>query len=194
MQAAFNAFIFNLKYYGFWVLYFVIARLLFIGYHFGITKTLAPSELFFVFGDGLRLDMSIAACIVIIPFVLVLLRSFLSERTVRIPMLWVGGALESKRTVNTNLGSQVDLAYTLLDLLGADNSAFEFRTHLFNSSKEQFVHYVFNQGFGAINDSGFLVYDFIKKDAVQTSDSKQETLKANGSAILQTAYQDLLEK
>lgn len=109
MQAAFNAFIFNLKYYGFWVLYFVIARLLFIGYHFDITKTLAPSELFFVFGDGLRLDMSIAACIVIIPFVLVLLRSFLSERTVRIPMLWVGGALESKRTVNTNLGSQVDL-------------------------------------------------------------------------------------
>ena len=155
MQAAFDTNIFNLKYYGFWFLYFVIARLLFMGYHFGITKTLAPSELFFVFGYGLLLGLSIAAYLVIIPFILVLLRSFLSERTVCIPMLWLGGALEPKGTVNTNLGSQVDLAYTLLDLLGADNSAFEFGTHLFNSSKKHFVHYVFNQGFGAINDSGF---------------------------------------
>ena len=109
-------------------------------------------------------------------------------------MLWVGGALEPKGTLNTNLGSQVDLAYTLVDLLGGDNSIFEFGTHLFNSSKEHFVHYVFNQGFGAINDSGFLVYDFIKKDAVQSSDSKQEPLKANGKAILQATYQDFLEK
>ncbi|MDB9836077.1 sulfatase-like hydrolase/transferase [Flavobacteriaceae bacterium] len=122
------------------------------------------------------------------------LDNFNAPSRFQIPMLWLGGALEPKGTVNTNLGSQVDLAYTLLDLLGADNSAFEFGTHLFNSSKKHFVHYVFNQGFGAINDSGFLVYDFIKKDAVQTSDSKQETLKANGSAILQTTYQDFLEK
>jgi len=119
---------------------------------------------------------------------------FNAPRRFQIPMLWVGGALEPKGTLNTNLGSQVDLAYTLVDLLGGDNSIFEFGTHLFNSSKEHFVHYVFNQGFGAINDSGFLVYDFIKKDAVQSSDSKQETLKANGKAILQATYQDFLEK
>lgn len=112
----------------------------------------------------------------------------------QIPMLWVGGALEPKGTLNTNLGSQVDLAYTLVDLLGGDNSIFDFGTHLFNSSKEHFVHYVFNQGFGAINAAGFVVYDFIKKDAVQSSDPKQETLKANGKAILQATYQDFLEK
>jgi len=122
------------------------------------------------------------------------LDNFNAPSRFHIPMLWIGGAIEGRGTVNTNLGSQVDLAYTLVDLLGGDNSAFEFGTHLFNSSKEHFVHYVFNQGFGAINDSGFLVYDFIKKDAVQTSDSKQETLKANGRAILQTTYQDFLEK
>ena len=123
-----------------------------------------------------------------------LLDNFNAPSRFQIPMLWIGGAIEGKGNVNTNLGSQVDLAYTLVDLLGGDNSAFEFGTHLFNSSKERFVHYVFNQGFGAINESGFMVYDFISKDAVQASGSKQETLKANGRAILQTTYQDFLEK
>ena len=96
--------------------------------------------------------------------------------------------------MRTQVCVYVSFAYTLVNLLGGDNSAFEFGTHLFNSSKERFVHYVFNQGFGAINESGFMVYDFISKDAVQASGSKQETLKANGRAILQTTYQDFLEK
>ena len=84
MHAVFNAIIFNLKYYGFWVLYFVIARLLFVNYHFDKTKALEPSELFFVFEYGFRLDLSIAAYLVIIPFIFMLFRSFLSEKTVRL--------------------------------------------------------------------------------------------------------------
>jgi phosphoglycerol transferase MdoB-like AlkP superfamily enzyme len=112
----------------------------------------------------------------------------------QIPMLWIGGSIEDKGAVNRNLGSQVDLTYTLLDLLREDNSTFEFGTHLFNSSNDHFVHYVFNQGFGAIDESGFMVYDFISKDAVQVSGLNQETLKANGKAILQVTYQDFLDK
>ncbi len=111
----------------------------------------------------------------------------------KIPMLWLGGALTNTGTVNDNLGSQVDLAFTLIDLLGADNSLFEFGTHLFNSNKKRFVHYIFNEGFGTLNNSGHIVYDFIKKDAIQ-AEGKEEALKYQGKAILQTTYQDFLEK
>jgi phosphoglycerol transferase MdoB-like AlkP superfamily enzyme len=109
-------------------------------------------------------------------------------------MLWLGGALTNTGTVNDNLGSQVDLAFTLIDLLGADNSLFEFGTHLFNSNKKRFVHYIFNEGFGTLNNSGHIVYDFIKKDAIQAEGKEEETLKYQGKAILQTTYQDFLEK
>ena len=109
-------------------------------------------------------------------------------------MLWLGGAIANPGTVNPNLGSQVDIAYTLVELLGGDNSVFEFGTHLFNSSSQRFVHYIFNEGFGAINDSGFMVYDFISKDAIQESGLEQQALKVNGKAVLQTTYQDFLEK
>ena len=112
----------------------------------------------------------------------------------KIPMLWLGGALTNTGTVNDNLGSQVDLAFTLIDLLGADNSLFEFGTHLFNSNKKRFVHYIFNEGFGTLNNSGHIVYDFIKKDAIQAEGKEEETLKYQGKAILQTTYQDFLEK
>lgn len=112
----------------------------------------------------------------------------------KIPMLWLGGALTNTGTVNDNLGSQIDLAFTLIDLLGADNSLFEFGTHLFNSNKKRFVHYIFNEGFGTLNNSGHIVYDFIKKDAIQAEGKEEETLKYQGKAILQTTYQDFLEK
>ena len=112
----------------------------------------------------------------------------------KIPMLWLGGALTNTGTVNDNLGSQVDLAFTLIDLLGADNSLFEFGTHLFNSNKKRFVHYIFNEGFGTLNNSGHIVYDFIKKDAIQAEGKEEEALKYQGKAILQTTYQDFLEK
>ncbi|MGB2342633.1 MAG: LTA synthase family protein [Flavobacteriaceae bacterium] len=112
----------------------------------------------------------------------------------KIPMLWLGGALANTGIVNDNLGSQVDLTYTLIDLLGGDNSSFEFGTHLFNSNEKQFVHYVFNEGFGTINNSGHIVYDFIKKDVIQVEGKEEEILKSQGKAILQTTYQDFLEK
>ena len=121
-------------------------------------------------------------------------QNFNAPSRFKIPMLWLGGALETPGTINPNLGSQVDLAFTLLDLLDADNSSFEFGTHLFNSNKNRFAHYVFNEGFGTINNSGFMVYDFISQDAVQSEGKEEESLIRLGKAILQTTYQDFLEK
>ena len=119
---------------------------------------------------------------------------FNNPRRFQIPMLWIGGALASKGIYNDNIGSQVDLAFTLLDLLNGDNSNFKYSTHLFNSKENRFAHYVFNQGFGTINNSGYIVYDFISDAVVESNVESKEQLKNTGKAILQTTYQDFLEK
>jgi hypothetical protein len=65
---------------------------------------------------------------------------------------------------------------------------------LFNSKENRFAHYVFNQGFGTINNSGYIVYDFISDAVVESNQESKEQLKNTGKAILQTTYQDFLEK
>jgi phosphoglycerol transferase MdoB-like AlkP superfamily enzyme len=119
---------------------------------------------------------------------------FNNPRRFQIPMLWIGGALALKGIYNDNIGSQVDLSFTLLDLLNGDNSNFKYGTHLFNSKENRFAHYVFNQGFGTINNSGYIVYDFISDAVVESNQESKEQLKNTGKAILQTTYQDFLEK
>ena len=80
MNALTNKIIFNLKYYGFWVSYFVVARFLFLTYHFNSTKNLEISEFFYVLIYGFRLDLSIAAYVVVLPFSLLILGVFTKRK------------------------------------------------------------------------------------------------------------------
>ena len=80
MNALTNKIILNLKYYGFWVSYFVVDRFLFLIYHFNSTKNLDISEFFYVLIYGLRLDFSIAAYVVVLPFLMVLLGVFTKSK------------------------------------------------------------------------------------------------------------------
>ncbi len=111
----------------------------------------------------------------------------------KIPMLWLGGALAQKGVVPT-LGSQVDLSFTLVDLLGGDTRDFPFGAHLFSQNKKRFVYYGFNGGFGYIDDLGYIVYDFVKGDVIESDGAAIEPKKDKGKAILQVMYQDFLDK
>jgi phosphoglycerol transferase MdoB-like AlkP superfamily enzyme len=77
-----------------------------------------------------------------------------------IPMLWLGGALEQKGVV-TRIGSQIDLAATLLFQLGLDAEEFRFSQNLLCNPKEQFAYYAFNDGFGFVTPGGYFVWDHI---------------------------------
>ena len=52
----------------------------------------------------------------------------------QIPMLWLGGAVNKNLKEVDAISSQVDFSYTLLDLLGGDNSKFVFGKNLFNKN------------------------------------------------------------
>ena len=84
MQAIYRLILFNLKYYGVWVMYFIIARFLFLIYYFDSTKLLEANEILSSITFGLRLDLSIAAYVAVIPFILSFLRVFIYGKLIRI--------------------------------------------------------------------------------------------------------------
>ena len=103
----------------------------------------------------------------------------------RIPMLWLGGAINEVRTID-NYCSQTDLAATLLSQLGIDHSRFTMSRNIFAPEAEQFGYYTFNNGFGVVNSAGATIYDCTTEQATSENPSEKDITK--GKTLLQTTY------
>lgn len=68
--------IFCLKYYCFWLLFFILAKALFLAYLYVQTATLNVKTIFQIFWHGLRLDASFAAYLSALPFLLMSIESY----------------------------------------------------------------------------------------------------------------------
>ncbi|RYU83229.1 LTA synthase family protein [Hymenobacter persicinus] len=75
-----HRFAFPLRYFLFWLIFFVAAKGVFLLYHLPKAAGLSAGELGRVFGYGLRLDASAAAYLSIVPFALLALGSLLPAR------------------------------------------------------------------------------------------------------------------
>ena len=71
-------------YLGFWVLSFVILKVLFLAYHFQETAELPGQEIFQIIGHGFKLDLSFSAYIAALPFLLISLSVFIPLPFIRI--------------------------------------------------------------------------------------------------------------
>jgi len=112
----------------------------------------------------------------------------------KIPMLWLGGALAQKDTVISQLGSQTDLASTLLNQFDKPTDVFQFSRDLFSPCKTPFAYYAFNNGFGLINDSCKVVYDNVSNQVVYKEGITDSQSVIKGKAYLQVSFQDYLNK
>ncbi|WP_435416011.1 LTA synthase family protein [Polaribacter aestuariivivens] len=119
---------------------------------------------------------------------------FNSPKKFKIPMLWLGGALQQKGIEINNISSQIDLPFTLLDLLNGDNTDFSFSKNIFNNSSKQYAHYIFNNGFGTYTKNGLFVYDFTSNKTILERGKETFQLDSLGKAISQNAYQDFLDR
>jgi phosphoglycerol transferase MdoB-like AlkP superfamily enzyme len=70
---------FLLIYYGFWVIFFLVARVIFLGYHIEDTKLLTLQTIWGIFWNGIRMDFSMAAYLSVIPFFLVAFSNFIKK-------------------------------------------------------------------------------------------------------------------
>ncbi len=99
----------------------------------------------------------------------------------RIPMLWIGGAIKKDTVIHT-LGSQTDLANTLLAQLDKPSADFTFSKNLLGSPVQNFAFYVFNDGYGYLDPATYFIYDnpgrqYIRKEG-ETDEAKFDLAKA----------------
>lgn len=110
----------------------------------------------------------------------------------KIPMIWLGGALQDSTFEITKFASQTDLANTLLSQLNQEVSSFEYSKNIFSSSSKSFAFYTFNHGYGFLADSTHVIYDysgnrFLKQEGKTFPDSI-------GNAYLQKISNDFSSK
>jgi phosphoglycerol transferase MdoB-like AlkP superfamily enzyme len=120
--------------------------------------------------------------------------AFNSPKKFKIPMLWLGGALNKTGIEVDNIASQIDLSYTLLDLLKGDTTDFKFSKNIFNPSESQYAHYIFNKGFGTVSKNGYYVFDYMSEKPIVKHGSDASKLDSLGKAITQNSFQDFLDR
>ena len=109
-------------------------------------------------------------------------------------MLWLGGALKAKPQVVDRIGSQTDLAASLLHQLNLDSSDFKWSRDLLNPQNRSFAYFAFNNGFGVVQPNRHLLFDNTSRQlisSVGTVDKKDVEL---GEAYEEESYQDFLNK
>lgn len=107
----------------------------------------------------------------------------------RVPMLWLGGAVEGSGVIDTPV-SQNDMAATLLGQLGIDHSHFRYsRDVLADTYTQPFAMHVYNNGFVVADSGGFTDFDNIAARTVDgTPDARRERI---GRSILHDFYSHL---
>lgn len=113
-----------------------------------------------------------------------------------IPMLWLGGALAVHDTVIHRIGSQTDLAPTLLDQLHLASDDYRWGRDLFagGGGGASFAWFAYLDGFGFVDQRGRLVYDAIGRRVTQhAGDAGPPEVRA-GLSWLREAYQSYLAR
>jgi phosphoglycerol transferase MdoB-like AlkP superfamily enzyme len=113
-----------------------------------------------------------------------------------IPMLWLGGALAVRDTVVHRIGSQTDLAPTLLDQLHFASDGYQWGRDLFASTPgdASFAYFSYQDGFGFVDQRGRLVYDAIGQRVTQRAGAAGPAEVRAGLSWLRGAYQSYLDR
>lgn len=111
----------------------------------------------------------------------------------KIPLLMLGGAVKSATIIST-IGSQTDLAATLLGELNLPSNEFIWSRNLLDSSRSPWAFFTFNNGFGFIQPNKKLVFDNVGKLSIDKIGNISDEDIYRGRAIQQAAFQDYLNK
>jgi phosphoglycerol transferase MdoB-like AlkP superfamily enzyme len=111
----------------------------------------------------------------------------------RIPLIFSGGALKTKGVIN-NIGSQTDIATTILDQLKLPADKFKWGKDLLDSSAKQFAFYSFNNGFGFVTPKGTATVDNVSKKLIYKDAGFDTTNLKYGKAYMEFSYEDYLRR
>jgi phosphoglycerol transferase MdoB-like AlkP superfamily enzyme len=116
-----------------------------------------------------------------------------SQDIFKIPMLWLGGALNETGKRIEKLGSQVDISLTLLNQLDIPGD-FPYAKDLLSVESNSFAFYTFNEGFAFLTDSSTVIYDHKLGEPVIRTGVNPDLTETLGKAYLQVLYDDFMRR
>lgn len=112
----------------------------------------------------------------------------------KIPVLLLGGALNKTGIEESRVGSQVDIASTVLSQLKISSADFTWSRNLLDSSNKQWAYFSFNNGYGFVQPNNYYIFDNVGKKAMEQSCNLFEAEIKKGKAVQQLSFQDYLDK
>ena len=116
----------------------------------------------------------------------------------KIPMLWLGGALEKAGIEVSNVGSQIDIASSVLRQAGLNAYAYNWSKNIFDNKVKPWAFFSFNNGFGYVKQNSieekYLIFDNIGQKIIQKKGTITNIEIDEGKALMQRMFQDYLDK
>ena len=116
----------------------------------------------------------------------------------QIPMIWYGDVIkeEFKGEKHQKIGSQLDIAPTLLAQFNIDANEYKFGKDLFNVHSQEFVPYAFPRGYGWIRPEGYYAFSqgynrILENEA--NSNEEELRLKKEAELFFQLSFQDYMD-
>ncbi len=110
------------------------------------------------------------------------------KKRFKIPMLWLGGAIDTRGTVISTLGGHTDIANTILGQVDHVKSNFMFSKNMLSLHAKPFAIYIFNNGYGLLTPEKESIYDFDLNNYLRKEGTEEELDFAK--AYLQTLFTD----
>lgn len=114
-----------------------------------------------------------------------------------LPLVMVGGLVTEPHRVQT-LGSQMDIAATLLGIAGVGHSEFRYSKDLFCDSVSHFGWFAFPEAVGLVTDSARVIYDYTQRATVVTQTERvsvnTDELVESAKAYLQLFCKDVADR
>jgi phosphoglycerol transferase MdoB-like AlkP superfamily enzyme len=110
----------------------------------------------------------------------------------KIPMLWLGGALNIYDTAVSSTLSQTDIPLMITNQLGIEDSSFIFSKDVLFGGKS-FAYYAYNNGFGFFTDTTGFVWDNNLHDFIGEKPAKK-LVEDSGKGFFQEVMRDFIKK
>lgn len=111
----------------------------------------------------------------------------------QIPLILTGGAISRPMKVGI-IGSQQDIAATLLGQLGIQHKDFLFSKNMLSDATPKFAFFTVPDAFGVVSEENSLIYDNQTQKAVYNKGNRLDFNLKRGQAYLQKLYDDINKK
>ena len=113
-----------------------------------------------------------------------------------IPLVLAGGALrpQARGRIVRTIGSQTDVAATLLQQLRLPDTAFHWSRNLLAAHPIPFAYYCYNNGFGAVSPAGVVTFDNVSRQVWDRDQAVPDTQLQLGKAMEQVSLEDFTRK